>query len=269
MRSSRLHDISLGNGKTLSKLPVIDIYGPVYQGEGCLVGQQTHFLRLGGCDYRCSWCDTMYAVDPKLVKEHKTDMVEEDILHQLKELAHMSNCMTVTLSGGNPCIHDLGKLMAGLKVNGFVVALETQGSIWRPWVADCDIVTVSPKPPSSGMVTSDDRLTEFLTNLRLASVPEVCLKIVIADNTDLKWATELVLGYRPFCDYTSCYFQPMTNVPLGLKEEMGRVGYSPSTEQILDDTCSLMGLMMKDPRLSHVRIMPQLHALLFGQQRRI
>lgn len=49
-------------------LPVIEIFGPTVQGEGAEAGVPTHFLRLGGCDYRCAWCDTMYAVDPATVR---------------------------------------------------------------------------------------------------------------------------------------------------------------------------------------------------------
>ena len=48
--------------------PVIEIFGPTIQGEGAEAGLPTHFVRFGGCDYRCSWCDTMYAVDPAVVR---------------------------------------------------------------------------------------------------------------------------------------------------------------------------------------------------------
>ena len=45
-------------------IPVVEIFGPTIQGEGAEAGVPTHFVRVGGCDYRCIWCDTMYAVDP-------------------------------------------------------------------------------------------------------------------------------------------------------------------------------------------------------------
>ena len=47
--------------------PVIEVFGPTIQGEGAEAGLPTHFVRFGGCDYRCSWCDTMYAVDPAVL----------------------------------------------------------------------------------------------------------------------------------------------------------------------------------------------------------
>jgi len=46
-------------------IAVSEIFGPTVQGEGALIGTQTLFVRTGGCDYRCSWCDTGYAVLPK------------------------------------------------------------------------------------------------------------------------------------------------------------------------------------------------------------
>ena len=52
--------------------PVIEIFGPTIQGEGSEAGLATHFIRVGGCDYRCSWCDTMYAVDPAAVRANAT-----------------------------------------------------------------------------------------------------------------------------------------------------------------------------------------------------
>ena len=44
-------------------LRVVEIFGPTIQGEGALIGEPTVFVRTGGCDYRCSWCDSLHAVD--------------------------------------------------------------------------------------------------------------------------------------------------------------------------------------------------------------
>ena len=48
-----------------AKIRVSEIFGPTIQGEGVLIGLPTVFVRTGGCDYRCSWCDSLHAVDPK------------------------------------------------------------------------------------------------------------------------------------------------------------------------------------------------------------
>jgi len=52
-------------------IAISEIFGPTVQGEGPLIGQPTVFVRTGGCDYRCVWCDTLYAVLP----EHRSEWV--------------------------------------------------------------------------------------------------------------------------------------------------------------------------------------------------
>jgi len=47
------------------EIRVSEIFGPTIQGEGALIGQPTVFVRTGGCDYRCSWCDSLHAVDSR------------------------------------------------------------------------------------------------------------------------------------------------------------------------------------------------------------
>lgn len=47
----------------MKKIPVLEIFGPTIQGEGMVIGQKTMFVRTGGCDYRCSWCDSAFTWD--------------------------------------------------------------------------------------------------------------------------------------------------------------------------------------------------------------
>ena len=63
--------------------PVIEIFGPTIQGEGAEAGLPTHFVRFGGCDYRCSWCDTMYAVDPAVVRATPSALSVDEIVERL------------------------------------------------------------------------------------------------------------------------------------------------------------------------------------------
>ena len=51
-----------------STFPVVEIFGPTVQGEGPDAGVPAYFVRFGGCDFRCSWCDSMHAVDPAEVR---------------------------------------------------------------------------------------------------------------------------------------------------------------------------------------------------------
>src|SRR4051812_37910168 len=131
--------------------PVVEIFGPTIQGEGAEAGLATHFLRVGGCDYRCSWCDTMYAVDPATVRAHARKLTTTQIVDEIENLAGAPEW--VTISGGNPALHELGQVVDELHASGYRVSVETQGSRWRDWLASVDRLTISPKPPSSEMAS--------------------------------------------------------------------------------------------------------------------
>jgi len=90
-------------------IAISEIFGPTVQGEGPLIGQPTVFVRTGGCDYRCVWCDTLYAVLP----EHRSEwvlMTPTEIERRIDELAS-NNPVLVTLSGGNPALQPLAPLI--------------------------------------------------------------------------------------------------------------------------------------------------------------
>src|ERR1700755_1288096 len=116
--------------------PVIEICGPTIQGEGAEAGVPTHFIRLGGCDYRCSWCDTLYAVDPATVRDTAVKLSAEEIVRDVKALAGRPEW--VSISGGNPALHDAQALVEGLHAEGFKVAVETQGSRFKPWLNEVE-----------------------------------------------------------------------------------------------------------------------------------
>src|SRR3954449_9550536 len=83
-------------------IPIVEIFGPTIQGEGAEAGLATHFVRVGGCDYRCSWCDTMYAVDPATVRATARKLTSDDIVSELEHLPGAPEW--VTISGGNPAL---------------------------------------------------------------------------------------------------------------------------------------------------------------------
>ena len=68
--------------KVDKKLPLMELFGPTIQGEGTVIGQQTYFLRFGLCDYKCRMCDSMHAVDPRLVKANATYLTQAEIFEQ-------------------------------------------------------------------------------------------------------------------------------------------------------------------------------------------
>jgi len=88
---------------------ISEIFGPTVQGEGPLVGRPTVFVRTGGCDYRCAWCDTLYAVLPEHRDEWKL-MTPAEVASSVDQLTS-NNPVLVTLSGGNPALQPLGSVI--------------------------------------------------------------------------------------------------------------------------------------------------------------
>ena len=153
-----------GSGWKLSKIPVMEIFGPTIQGEGAVIGQKTMFVRTAGCDYSCSWCDSSFTWDGS-GKEQITMMTAEEIWAELKRLGG-DGFSFVTISGGNPALlKNLDELIALFKENEVTIGIETQGSRWQDWFYDIDELTISPKPPSSKMVTNFEILDNILESI--------------------------------------------------------------------------------------------------------
>lgn len=154
-----------GSGWKLSKVPVIEIFGPTIQGEGMVIGQKTMFVRTAGCDYSCSWCDSAFTWDGS-GKDTIKLMDAEEIWQELKLLGG-DGFTFVTISGGNPALlKNLSYFINLLKKNNVQIGLETQGSKWQDWFLEIDELTISPKPPSSGMVTNFSALDMIFDKLK-------------------------------------------------------------------------------------------------------
>src|SRR3954449_7996150 len=104
MSAERLREMATltvsDRSQRIRTFPVIEIFGPTIQGEGAEAGLPTHFVRLGGCDYRCAWCDTMYAVDPATVRAASERLAAAEVVERLRGLD--GHPEWVTISGGNP-----------------------------------------------------------------------------------------------------------------------------------------------------------------------
>jgi 7-carboxy-7-deazaguanine synthase len=218
-------------------LKVSEIFGPTIQGEGALIGMPTVFVRLGGCDYRCSWCDTLYAVLPKHNREW-VNMTESQIIDSVENLSERA---FITLSGGNPALQDCQELIDEAWDRGHCIAMETQGSISRKWFNELDHLVLSPKPPSSGVMFNEKVFMECLRN-----VPSWwSVKIVVKDMDDYRWAHSLCNRMeilRP-------YLQPCNE------------GREP-----METYRALVDLILDDPIPGAV-VLPQLHLLAWGGER--
>src|SRR3954463_10930938 len=175
----------------MSKIPVLEIFGPTIQGEGMVIGQVTMFVRTAGCDYSCSWCDSAFTWDGS-AKDDIRQITAEEIWAELKNIGG-DNFSFVTISGGNPALlKNLDSLIDILKDHDIKIGLETQGSKWQDLFVKIDELTISPKPPSSHMVTDFNVLDRILDNLKENNVS---LKVVIFDDHDYEYAKTIPRRY--------------------------------------------------------------------------
>jgi 7-carboxy-7-deazaguanine synthase len=231
-------------------LPVIEIFGPTVQGEGPDTGRPAYFVRFGGCDFRCSWCDSMHAVDPAQVRAGSRHLEPDGILSELRALRAGPNL--VVLSGGNPALLDLGPLIRRFHDENLEVAVETQGSRWKPWLAEVDCLVVSPKGPSSGMDTSEHRraLERFMRQAQQAGA-RPALKAVIFDEDDLEYARGLASKWPDLPLHLS------TGTDVGLDDEETLALLLPRLRWLSETVAA-------DGQLRRARVGAQLHVLAWG-----
>ncbi len=231
-----------------NKIRISEIFGPTIQGEGALIGQPTVFIRTGGCDYRCDWCDTPYAVD-STHRHTWQPMTAEDIFTKVRKLSGDQPIM-ISLSGGNPAIQPLAPLLTLGKSYGYSFMLETQGSIVQDWFANLDFLTLSPKPPSSKMQTDWHRLDDCV---KAADKTKTILKFVIFDDADYDYARGAAARYPGL----PIYLQPCNATP-------------PPASIKLDDVMQRMRWLIEKTiadQWYEAIVLPQLHVLIWGNQR--
>lgn len=233
---------------------ISEIFGPTIQGEGPLIGRPTIFVRTAGCDYRCRWCDTLYAVLPKYHDEW-VSMSPAAILARVDELAGGRPTL-ITVSGGNPTLQPIGALVTHGRDRGHSFALETQGSVAQPWFAELDWIVLSPKPPSSGMETDWTAVDACVTTA--AGRPHCALKIVVFDDADYAFARTAATRFPSL----PIYLQVGNPVPLAAAAMTNDVD--------LDDLRRRFRWLagkVTDDRWFTATVLPQLHVLAWGNRR--
>ena len=237
-------------------IPVLEIFGPTVQGEGMVIGQKTMFVRTAGCDYRCSWCDSSFTWDGS-AKDQIRQMSNEEIWQELTSIGG-DRFSHVTISGGNPAIlPQIGSLVELLQEHGIRTAVETQGSRWQDWLMDINEVTISPKPPSSGMSTNWDTLDDMVNRLAdRAGDKAYSLKVVIFDEQDLAYAREVHRRYPGVAMYLQ------TGNP-----DVGTGDTDHLASSLLHRYEWLIDQTMELSDMNDVRVLPQLHTLVWGNKR--
>ncbi len=162
-------------------LKINEIYFSV-QGESTYAGLPCVFVRLTGCNLRCSWCDTEYAF-----YEGK-DFSIEDVIKKVGEYG----CSLVEITGGEPLVQDeeCRQLMTALCDKGYDVMLETGGSLPIRAIDERVKIVMDLKCPSSGMEKKN--LYENINSLKEKDE----LKFVIGSREDYEWTKEIIKNYR-------------------------------------------------------------------------
>lgn len=156
------------------KLPLVEEFHTL-QGEGGQAGKAAYFIRLGGCDIGCSWCDTRFAWKAGLHPMIETDKIVENAVR--------SGTDSVVVTGGEPLMWNLDYLCNKLKDNNISTFIETSGAyrISGKW----DWICLSPKknsPPEEDICKIADEL-----------------KVIVSDPEDFEWAEKYRYKVRHEC----------------------------------------------------------------------
>lgn len=154
-------------------LPIMEHFYTI-QGEGAHTGKAAYFIRLGGCDVGCHWCDVKESWDPKL---HPLLDAEE------VAITAASFCKTIVLTGGEPLMWNLEILTTKLKELGCQIHVETSGAY--PMSGILDWITLSPKKTGLPKPEIYSKAHE--------------LKIIIFNNNDFKFAEEQATKTSEYC----------------------------------------------------------------------
>ena len=162
------------------RLPLVEDFYTI-QGEGFHAGKPAYFIRLGGCDVGCRWCDAKYTWNPKIFPPVDVDVVVD----RAKECA----AQAIVITGGEPLLYPLDILTSRLRDEGLEIFLETSGT--HPFSGEFDWVCLSPKRQQPPLAEAFGRAHE--------------LKVIIQTEEDFAWAEE---NARRVGRYCRLYLQP-------------------------------------------------------------
>lgn len=161
-------------------LPLMEEFYTI-QGEGYHTGKAAYFIRLGGCDVGCHWCDVKESWDANLHPLTAADAIVQQ--------AQQHPAKTVVITGGEPLIYNLDYLTSQLKMAGIKTFIETSGAY--PLSGFWDWICLSPKkfkaPRPDVLVAAGE------------------LKVIVFNKSDFEWAEEHALSVRANC---KLYLQP-------------------------------------------------------------
>jgi organic radical activating enzyme len=184
------------------------------QGEGAFTGHAAYFIRLGGCDVGCTWCDVKESWD---INAHPKISIDA-----IADLTQNSGTKIAVITGGEPTMHDLTALTQAIQNLQIRTHIETSGT--NPISGDWDWICFSPK--------------RFKKPLEMYFELSHELKVVIAHKNDLRWAKEFEAKMHKNC---KLYIQPewdnrqeMTNLCIDFIKENPNWSLSLQTHKYID-----------------------------------
>lgn len=185
----------------VESLVISEVFGPTFQGEGQSAGRHASFVRLGGCDLHCSWCDSSYTWDSSRF-DLRVELARRPVAAILQDIADRGATLTV-LTGGEPLLHQQqpgwGTLLRGLTARGRELEIETNGTRapTPETLANADRFTVSPKLAHAGDPLGKRIRPGVLSAFRDSG--KATFKFVVATEDDLLEVDHLVatIGIAP------------------------------------------------------------------------
>jgi organic radical activating enzyme len=164
-------------------LPLMEEFYTI-QGEGYHTGKAAYFIRVGGCDVGCHWCDVKESWDPQKHPATGIDQIIDNAAQHSK---------TIVITGGEPLTWDMGPITTGLKSRGMQVHIETSGAY--PLTGSWDWICLSPKKAKMPLPEVYEAAQE--------------LKVIVFNRHDLAFAKAESLKVSTTC---KLYLQPEWSV---------------------------------------------------------
>ena len=161
-------------------LPVMEHFYTL-QGEGFHQGKAAYFIRLGGCDVGCVWCDVKESWDAEKHLKYDVGSLKSEVVKTQTEI--------VVITGGEPLMYDLTELTRSLQESGLRTHLETSGAY--PLSGSWDWICLSPKKFKAPLPEILPKANE--------------LKVIIFNRSDFDWAEKYAALVSPDC---KLYLQP-------------------------------------------------------------
>jgi organic radical activating enzyme len=172
--------ISNPKSEIIVTLPVMEHFYTL-QGEGFHQGKAAYFIRLGGCDVGCVWCDVKESWDAERHPKFEVQRLRLEVERTPAEI--------IVITGGEPLMHDLAGLTKELHAAGFKTHLETSGAY--PLTGSWDWICLSPKKFKAPLPGIPAKANE--------------LKVIVFNRSDLEWAEKYATQVSADC---KLYLQP-------------------------------------------------------------